>query len=130
MSCVVFRQNADQLNILHRGNDVLIEHEDVIKNENVRTDYFNCMKYCKTDEYIDRKIEELKKKTYNCHLIRCYEYRIKLVRELESANKLKPFISTNINNIDKWKLSDELYERIKLSFQKVDKKPETILKNI
>jgi hypothetical protein len=39
------------------------------------------------------------------------------------TNKLKPF-STNINTIDKWKLSDELYERIKISFGHRDKKPE------
>jgi hypothetical protein len=123
MTCVLYREKADQLNILHRGNDVLIEHEDVIKNENVMTDYFNFSKYLKTDEYIDRKIEELKKTTYNCHLIKCYEFRIKLVREFEVINKLKQF-SSDFNNINNWKLSDELYERIKISFGHRDKKPE------
>jgi hypothetical protein len=122
MTCVLYREKADQLNILGRGNDILIENEDVIKNEKCMTDYFNFSKYCKTNEYLDRKIEVLKKNTYNSHLIKCYEFRIKLVHEFEVTNKLKPF-STNINNIDKWKLSDELYEQIKLSFQKVDKKP-------
>jgi hypothetical protein len=86
-----------------------------------KINYFS--KYCKTNEYIDKEIEDLKSTTFSCFLIRSYEFRIKTIHEFEESNKIKPF-SSDFNNIENWNLSDDLYEKIKFSFNYQDKKPE------
>jgi hypothetical protein len=65
----VFVESAELLGIDDEDNDVLMMYKDVITNAITIGKYFNFTKYCKDDEYIDRRLETLKDKTFNCKLV-------------------------------------------------------------
>ncbi len=65
-------------------------------------------------------METLKDTTFNCKLVLSIEYKVKLVHELEKLNGISFY---NFNNMDKYELPDELFQKIQTSFKNRYLKP-------
>jgi len=117
-------QNADLLGLQYENEKIIRSYKDIICNNKIIGDYFNFIKYCKTDKYIDERIEMLKENTFNCKVITSIEYKIKLVRELEKLNKIEPF--SDITKLKKFDLPDTLFDKLVLTFKDRQTKPATL----
>jgi hypothetical protein len=74
------------------------------------------------DEVITKQLINLYQYCY-CSKI-CSNNKINLIREFEEINELDSFCN-DVNSVKMFVLPNELYDKIKLAFQKIDKKPET-----
>jgi hypothetical protein len=61
-------ENYDTLKIKDMSKEELAKYKDVITDNHVLSHYFNFMKYCKDDDYINDRIEYLKKNTIDTKL--------------------------------------------------------------
>jgi hypothetical protein len=116
----VYVENAELLGINDESHDILMMYKDVIINDILIGKYFNFTKYCKTGEYINSRLAILKVTTFNCKLVLSTEYKIKLIHELEKINGITFY---NFNDIDKYELPDELFDKIQISFKNRNNKP-------
>jgi hypothetical protein len=90
-------ENYNTLNIKDMTNDELIKYKDVITDNHVLSHYFNFMKYCKDEDYIEERIEYLKKNTTASKVLLSVEHKIKLIKELEKENNMK-ILDVEFNN--------------------------------
>lgn len=116
-------ENAITLGIETLDETILTEYKDVIADNNTLGHYFNFVKYCKNDKYINDRIEHLKHNTISSKVVTSSEHKIKLIHDLEKINCMKPFDVTA--ELETFKLDKELFDNIKFTFRNREDKPTT-----
>jgi hypothetical protein len=85
-------------------------------------DYLNFIRFLKTDEYINVKLNKLKSETYQIKILESPYYKISMVRQLENQFNLKP-LEINYIQVNKIEIPNENWGLIKKVFRCTKDKP-------
>ena len=116
--------NISYLKLPYEDKDTLKKYKEIVIDKYKIEEHDNVVKLLKTDEFIDTKLIEANTGNYQCKTVFCTPHKIKLLRDLERSCGIGFLdVSGKCEKADG--LSDDLWLRIKTSFQSTKKKPNT-----
>jgi hypothetical protein len=114
----------ERLCFLNLPDDKIIisKYQHLLTDEYKMNDYLNFIRFLKTDDYINVKLNKLKTESYNVKIFESPYFKINLVRQLETQFNISP-LDINYKMVNKVDIPNEKWDLIKKVFRTEKTKP-------
>jgi len=125
---IKFEVLNERISFLNLPNDKIIisKYQVLLSDEYKMDDHLNVIRFLKTDEYINAKLDKFKSESFGVKIIESPYFKINLVRQLEKRFNIKP-LEINYIQANKIDITNDLWDLIKKVFRCTKDKPVTMI---